>query len=81
MDRVIDELREKVGREPRRPGGGPEARGMPCLILKSDGSRCTPCATYAALWRKDTYHFDKSLWSPTSRTYFKQIFKVLEPGL
>jgi len=53
----------------------------PCLILKSDGA--TLYATRdlaAALWRKDTYHFDKSLYvvAYQQNLHFRQIFKVLE---
>lgn len=84
MDRVIDELREKnlltesdgawvVDLEPY---------GMPpCLILKSDGA--TLYATRdlaAALYRKDTYDFDKNLYVVAYQQdlHFRQVFKVLE---
>ena len=59
-----------------------EAYGMPpCLILKKDGA--TLYATRdiaAALYRRETYHFDKCLYivAYQQSLHFKQIFKVLE---
>ena len=84
MDRVIDELRAKNLLAESRGAQvvDLEAWGMPpCLILKSDGA--TLYATRdlaAALWRKDTYHFDKSLYvvAYQQNLHFRQIFKVLE---
>ena len=53
----------------------------PCLILKSDGA--TLYATRdiaAALYRKDTYNFDKCLYVVAYQQdlHFRQVFKVLE---
>ena len=53
----------------------------PCLILKSDGS--TLYATRdiaAAVYRKEKYHFDKSIYvtSAQQSQHFAQLFKVLE---
>ncbi len=59
-----------------------EPYGMPpYLILKSDGA--TLYATRdiaAALYRKETYHFDQSLYIVAYQQdlHFKQLFKVLE---
>ncbi len=59
-----------------------EEYGMPpCLILKSDGS--TLYATRdiaAAIYRKNTYHFDKCLYvvAYQQNLHFNQFFKVLE---
>ena len=84
MGRVIDELREK-GLLEESEGAfvvDLEAYKMPpCLILKSDGA--TLYATRdlaAALWRKDTYHFDKCLYvvAYQQNLHFRQVFKVLE---
>ena len=84
MDRVIEELRAKnlltesdgawiVNLE--------EYSMPPCLILKKDGA--TLYATRdlaAALYRKDTYNFDRSLYVVAYQQdlHFRQIFKVLE---
>ena len=84
MDRVIEELRAKnlltesdgawiVNLE--------EYAMPPCLILKKDGA--TLYATRdlaAALYRKDTYGFDRSLYVVAYQQdlHFRQIFKVLE---
>lgn len=84
MDRVIEELRQKnlltesdgawiVNLE--------EYSMPPCLILKKDGA--TLYATRdlaAALYRKDTYDFDRSLYVVAYQQdlHFRQIFKVLE---
>ena len=53
----------------------------PCLILKSDGA--TLYATRdiaAAIYRKETYHFDTSLYIVAYQQdlHFRQFFKVLE---
>ena len=59
-----------------------EAYGMPpCLILKSDGATLyTTRDIAAALYRKDTYHFDKCLYivAYQQNLHFSQFFKVLE---
>lgn len=84
MDRVVNELKAKnllvesdgayvVDLEPY---------GMPpCLILKRDGA--TLYATRdiaAALYRKDTYDFEKCLYVVAYQQdlHFRQVFKVLE---
>ncbi|MBW8349202.1 arginine--tRNA ligase [Bacillus sp. IITD106] len=53
----------------------------PCLIMKKDGA--TLYATRdltAALYRKETYHFDKALYvvGQEQSLHFKQVFLVLE---
>ena len=84
MDRVVDELRQKnllvesdgayvVDLE---PWGMP-----PCLIIKRDGA--TLYATRdiaAALYRMDTYNFEKCLYVVAYQQdlHFRQVFKVLE---
>ena len=84
MEPVIQELREK--------GLLTESQGAqvvdlsddnmpPCLILKSDGA--TIYATRdlaAAVYRQDTYHFDKCLYVVAYQQdlHFRQVFRVLE---
>ncbi|MDR3051619.1 MAG: arginine--tRNA ligase [Oscillospiraceae bacterium] len=84
MDRVVDELRAK--------GLLVESQGAwvvdlsaykmpPCIILKKDGA--TLYATRdiaAALYRKDTYGFAKSLYIVAYQQdlHFKQVFKTIE---
>ena len=84
MGRVIDELEQK-GLLKDSDGAkivDLEPYGMPpCLVLKSDGA--TLYATRdlaAAIYRKETYHFDTSLYVVAYQQdlHFKQIFKVLE---
>ena len=86
MGRVIDELTEK-GLLEKSDGASvvdldQEHSGMPpCLILKKDGA--TLYATRdiaAALWRKDTYDFDKCLYVVAYQQdlHFRQWFKVVE---
>jgi len=84
MDRVIDELRAK-NLLTESDGAwivNLEAYNMPpCLILKKDGA--TLYATRdlaAALYRKDTYDFDRSLYVVAYQQdlHFRQLFKVLE---
>ncbi len=59
-----------------------EAYNMPpCLILKRDGSTLYPARDIAAaLYRKNTYHFDKCIYvtSAGQSLHFAQWFKVLE---
>ncbi len=53
----------------------------PCLILKRDGSTLYPTRDIAAaLYRKNTYHFDKCIYvtSAGQSLHFAQWFKVLE---
>ena len=84
MDRVIDELRAK---DLLKLSDGAyvvdlETYGMPpCIILKSDGA--TLYATRdiaAALYRHDTYNFDKCLYvvAYQQNLHFQQFFKTLE---
>lgn len=84
MGRVIDELRDK-GLLTESDGAQVvdlEAYKMPpCLILKQDGA--TLYATRdiaAALYRQDTYHFDKSLYVVAYQQdlHFRQVFKTIE---
>ncbi|MBR1968560.1 MAG: arginine--tRNA ligase [Clostridia bacterium] len=84
MAPVVEELKEK-GLLKISDGASIvdlEEYGMPpCLILKSDGS--TLYATRdiaAALYRKNTYDFDKCLYvvAYQQNLHFKQFFKVLE---
>ena len=84
MGRVIDEL--KTRGLLRQDKGAfvvdlEDYKMPPCLILKSDGA--TLYATRdlaAALWRKDTYHFDQCLYvvAYQQNLHFQQVFKVLE---
>ena len=84
MGRVLEELRDKnllVESEGAQVVDLEAWKMPPCLILKSDGS--TIYATRdlaAALWRKDTYHFDKCLYvvAYQQNLHFQQVFKVLE---
>lgn len=56
--------------------------GMPpCLILKTDGSSLYPTRDIAAaVYRKNTYHFDKCIYVTSAQQclHFKQWFKVVE---
>ena len=84
MDRVVEELRAKnllVESEGAQVVDLEAWKMPPCLILKSDGA--TIYATRdlaAALWRKDTYQFDKCLYvvAYQQNLHFQQVFKVLE---
>ena len=93
MDRVVNELKEKslltisngasVVDLTELDADGKETRGSmpPCIILRSDGA--TLYATRdlaAALYRQDTYHFDKCLYVVAYQQdlHFRQWFKVLE---
>ncbi|MDD5897818.1 MAG: arginine--tRNA ligase, partial [Clostridia bacterium] len=85
-DRVINELREKnlltISDGASVVDLNEEETGMPpCLILKKDGT--TIYATRdiaAALYRKETYNFDKCLYVVAYQQdlHFKQLFKVTE---
>lgn len=93
MGRVIDELKQKglltisngasVVDLTEQDANGKETKNSmpPCIILRSDGA--TLYATRdlaAALYRHDTYHFDKCLYVVAYQQdlHFRQIFKVLE---
>ncbi len=84
MAPVVDELKEK---ELIKMSEGAsivdlEEYGMPpCLILKSDGSSLYATRDMAAaVYRKNTYDFDKCLYvvAYQQNLHFKQFFKVLE---
>ena len=84
MDRVIDELKEQnllTVSQGASVVDLSEDDMPPCIILRSDGA--TLYATRdlaAALYRQDTYHFDKCLYVVAYQQdlHFRQIFKVLE---
>ena len=93
MDRVVNELKEKglltisngasVVDLTELDANGKETRNSmpPCIILRSDGA--TLYATRdlaAALYRQDTYHFDKCLYVVAYQQdlHFRQWFKVLD---
>ncbi len=84
MDRVVEELRAKnlLVESQGAQVVDLEAYNMPpCIILRSDGA--TLYATRdlaAALYRKDTYDFEKCLYVVAYQQdlHFRQIFKVLE---
>ena len=84
MGAVVEELKEK---ELLKISEGAsvvdlEPYGMsPCLILKSDGSSLYATRDIAAaIYRKNTYDFDKCLYvvAYQQNLHFKQFFKVLE---
>ena len=84
MKPVVDELREK-GLLKESQGAqivDLEEYGMPpCIILKSDGSSLYATRDMAAaIYRKQTYDFDKCLYvvAYQQNLHFKQFFKVLE---
>ena len=84
MDRVINELRDKnllVESDGAQVVDLEPWKMPPCLIVKRDGA--TLYATRdiaAALYRKDTYHFDKCLYIVAYQQdlHFRQWFKVVE---
>ncbi len=84
MDRVIDELKEKNLLTLSEGASVVDLSGdnmPPCLILKKDGA--TLYATRdlaAAIYRQETYHFDKCLYVVAYQQdlHFRQIFRVLE---
>ena len=84
MQPVIDELSEK-GLLKESEGAKivdlEEYNMPPCLILRSDGASIYATRDLAAaLYRKNTYNFDKCLYvvAYQQNLHFKQIFKVLE---
>ncbi len=84
MDVVVDELKEK-GLLKDSDGASivdlDEYDMPPCLILKSDGSSLYATRDIAAaVYRKNTYDFDKCLYvvAYQQNLHFKQFFKVLE---
>lgn len=84
MGRVIDELKEKnllTISQGASVVDLSEDNMPPCIILRSDGA--TLYATRdlaAALYRHDTYHFDKCLYVVAYQQdlHFRQWFRVLE---
>ena len=84
MGPVVEELKEK-GLLVESQGAQVvdlEAFGMPpCIILKSDGTSLYATRDMAAaMYRKNTYDFDKCLYvvAYQQNLHFKQFFKVLE---
>ncbi len=84
MAPVVDELKEK-GLLKISDGASivdlEEYNMPPCLILKSDGSSLYATRDMAAaVYRKNTYNFDKCLYvvAYQQNLHFKQFFKVLE---
>ena len=84
MEPVIQELRDKgllVESEGAQVVDLSEDNMPPCLILKKDGA--TIYATRdlaAAVYRQNTYHFDKCLYVVAYQQdlHFRQVFRVLE---
>lgn len=84
MAPVVEELNEK-GLIKKSDGASVvelEEYGMPpCLILKSDGSSLYATRDIAAaIYRKNTYNFDKCLYvvAYQQNLHFKQFFKVID---
>lgn len=84
IGRVVDELKEK-GLLTKSEGASvvdlSEDDMPPCIILRSDGASLYHTRDLAAaLYRKDTYHFDKCLYVVAYQQdlHFKQLFRVLE---
>lgn len=84
MGRVIDELKEKnllTVSEGATVVDLSEDDMPPCIILRSDGASLYHTRDLAAaLYRKDTYGFDKCLYVVAYQQdlHFKQLFRVLE---
>lgn len=84
MQPVIDELRQKnlLKESEGAQIVDLEPYGMaPCLILRSDGASLYATRDLAAaIYRKNTYNFDKCLYvvAYQQNLHFKQVFKVLE---
>ncbi len=84
IEPVVEELKEKGLL--RESNGAQivdlEPYGMPpCLILRSDGASLYATRDLAAaIYRKNTYDFDKCLYvvAYQQNLHFKQVFKVLE---
>ena len=84
MDRVVRELREKnllTLSEGASIVDLEEYKMPPCLILKRDGATLYPTRDIAAaLYRYDTFHFDKCLYVVAYQQdlHFRQWIKVVE---
>ena len=84
MQPIIDELEEKgllKTSEGAKIVDLSEYNMPPCLILKADGSSLYATRDLAAaVYRKNTYDFDKCLYvvAYQQNLHFKQFFKVLE---
>ncbi len=84
MAAVVDELKEKnllTVSDGASIVNLSEYDMPPCLILKSDGSSLYATRDIAAaIYRKNTYDFDKCLYvvAYQQNLHFKQVFKVLE---
>ncbi len=84
MQVVIDELNEKgllVESEGAKVVDLSDYNMPPCIILRSDGASLYATRDLAAaIYRKNTYNFDKCLYVVAYQQdlHFKQIFKTLE---
>ena len=84
MDRVIDALKEKnllTISEGASVVDLEEDNMPPCIILRSDGASLYHTRDLAAaMYRQDTYHFDKCLYVVAYQQdlHFRQMFRVLE---
>lgn len=84
MQPIVDELREKNLLKESDGASIVDLENYdmpPCLILKSDGSSLYATRDIAAaVYRKNTYDFDKNLYvvAYQQNLHFKQFFKVLE---
>ena len=84
MDRVVKELKEKnllTVSDGASIVDLEEYKMPPCLILKKDGATLyTTRDIAAALYRQDTYHFDKCLYVVAYQQdlHFRQWIKVVE---
>lgn len=84
MQPVVDELRQKnllVESQGAQVVMLDDYGMPPCIILKSDGSSLYATRDMAAaIYRKNTYDFDKCLYvvAYQQNLHFKQFFKVLE---
>ncbi len=84
MQPVVDELKQKgllVESEGAMVVNLDEYDMPPCIILRSDGASLYATRDIAAaIYRKNTYDFDKCLYvvAYQQNLHFKQIFKVLE---
>lgn len=84
MDAVVEELKEKnllVESNGAQVVMLEDYNMPPCIVLKADGASIYATRDLAAaMYRKKTYDFDKSIYvvgSPQA-LHFKQVFKVLE---
>lgn len=84
MDAVVNELKEKnllVESNGAQVVMLDEYNMPPCIVLKGDGASIYATRDLAAaIYRKKTYDFDKSIYvvGTPQALHFKQVFKVLE---